>query len=72
MADITTPTWRDKHKIGEIMTRLGKHTRGEADMTQTQVAAARLYLDKTLPSLSSIDSNTTHGGKIEHVVTWSE
>lgn len=56
MADNTEPTWRSKHKIGAIMSRLDRHSGGELDMTATQVAAARLYLDKTLPSLSAVDS----------------
>lgn len=53
MADIETPVWRNKHKIGNIMSRLNKHAEGEIEMTSTQIQAAKLYLDKTLPSLTS-------------------
>lgn len=54
MADIETPTWRCKQKIGNLMTRLQKHGYGDISMTATQIAAAKLYLSKTLPDLQSI------------------
>jgi hypothetical protein len=53
MADIETPTWRCKSKIGNLMSRLEKHGQGEVEMTTSQIQAARLYLDKTLPSLAA-------------------
>lgn len=74
MADIETPRWRCKEKIGNLMSRLEKHGRGEVEMTTSQIQAARLYLDKTLPSLAA----TTHSGdsdkpiKHEHTVKWEE
>lgn len=54
MADIETPTWRCKQKIGAMMSRLEKHGQGEIEMTSSQIAAAKLYLSKTLPDLSSM------------------
>ncbi len=54
MADIETPRWRDKNKIGNIMSRLNKHAEGEIEMTTSQIQAAKLYLDKTLPNLASM------------------
>lgn len=54
MADIETPRWRDKNRIGNIMSRLNKHAEGEIEMTSTQISAAKLYLDKTLPSLANV------------------
>lgn len=35
------------------MSRLNQHAAGEIKLTTTQVAAIRLYLDKTLPSLAA-------------------
>jgi len=61
MADFEPPAWRCKNKIGNIMSRLNKHANGEVEMTATQITAAKLYLDKTLPSLSS----TQHSGDPE-------
>lgn len=61
MADIETPTWRCKSKIGNIMNRLNKHANGDIEMTASQISAAKLYLDKTLPSLAS----TQHSGDPE-------
>lgn len=52
MADIETPTWRNKQKIGQMMTRLQQHGFGELEMTNSQIQAAKLYLSKTLPDLN--------------------
>lgn len=54
MADIETPTWRCKQKIGSMMSRLQRHGEGEIEMTPTQIQAAKLYLSKTLPDLQSV------------------
>ena len=64
MADIETPRWRCKEKIGNMMSRLQKHGAGEIEMTQTQIAAAKLYLSKTLPDLQSIQ----HSGDADNPV----
>lgn len=53
MADIEQPVWRCKKRIGHLMARLNQHAAGEIELSNTQVAAIRLYLDKTLPSLAS-------------------
>lgn len=59
MADIETPTWRCKQKIGQMMTRLEQHGQGLIEMTPSQIQAAKLYLSKTLPDLA----RTEHTGK---------
>jgi hypothetical protein len=53
MANIEEPVWRCKKRIGNLMARLNQHAAGEIELTTTQVAAIRLYLDKTLPSLAA-------------------
>ena len=53
MANIEAPAWRCKERIGNLMKRLNQHASGEIELTTTQVAAIRLYLDKTLPSLAA-------------------
>lgn len=55
MANIETPTWRDKHKIGKLMSRIEQHANGEADMTSTQLKAAEIFLRKTLPDLNKTE-----------------
>lgn len=69
MADIETPTWRNKHKIGSMMTRLQKHGEGEIKMTATQIAAAKLFLSKTLPDLASIQMSGDPNGEPIKTVT---
>lgn len=66
------PEWNDKIKIGNLMARLNKHANGEIEMTPTQLAATKLFLEKTLPSLSSVANTQEHSGKIEHTVKWGE
>lgn len=60
MADIATPEWRDKNKIGNLMARLKKHADGEIEMTSTQLKAAEIFLRKTLPDLSSVAGSVDH------------
>lgn len=73
MADFEAPEWRNKNKIGNLMSRLQKHGDGEVEMTATQISAAKLYLSKTLPDLQSIqhsgdaDNPVKVDGKIEIV-----
>ena len=54
MADIETPRWRDKGRIGNLMSRLYRHAEGEIEMTATQIRAAEAYLKKTLPDVQSV------------------
>lgn len=54
------------------MARLNKHANGEIEMTPTQLAATRLYLEKTLASLSTVNGTQEHSGKVEHTVKWGE
>lgn len=55
MANIETPTWRDKHKIGQLMSRIERHANGEVEMTGTQLKAAEIFLRKTLPDLNKTE-----------------
>lgn len=69
MADIATPAWRDKNKIGNLMSRLQRHGEGEIEMTPSQIQAAKLYLSKTLPDLSSMTLQGDAEKPINHSVT---
>jgi len=46
---------RDKIKSGMIIGRLQKCVKGEITMSPSQVNAARILLNKTLPDLKSLD-----------------
>lgn len=48
---------RTKIKVSNIINRLQKHIAGEIELTSTQVASARILLDKTIsnaPNLAEI------------------
>ncbi len=55
------PAWRDKQKIGALMTRLRKHAEGEVEMSQSQINAAKLFLAKTLPDLARTEMTGLDG-----------
>lgn len=72
MADIETPRWRCKEKIGNLMSRLERHGQGEIEMTTSQIQAAKLYLSKTLPDLASMQHTGDAEKPIVHTVKWGE
>ena len=56
---------RTKIKIGNIIDRLEKHVAGEIEMSATQVASAKILLDKTMSNApTEIDQKTKHSGAI--------
>lgn len=72
MADIETPRWRDKIKVGAIMSRVQKHAAGEIEMSATQIRAAEIYLRKTVPDLSSMQHTGDKDKPIVHTVKWGD
>lgn len=56
---------RTKIKVGNIIDRLEKHIAGEIELSSTQVASARLLLDKTI-SNAPTDNNISGDVRI----TW--
>lgn len=59
------PAWKDKNRAGALMTRLEQHAKGEIELTQTQINAAKIVLSKVIPDLKSVE----HSGKVDHTVT---
>lgn len=43
-------------QVGVIIDRLAKASRGELDLTPTQIKASQILLDKSLPTLQAIES----------------
>ena len=66
-----TEKWRERIKTGVLIDRLVKHASGELELSTTQIQAARILLNKTLPDLRatehSMDEATT-----ELVVSWRQ
>ncbi len=50
-------TARSHIKVNRILEELTKHMAGEREMTSTQVRAAEILLNKSLPSLSSVEQS---------------
>jgi hypothetical protein len=44
-----------KIQASQLLNRLQKHAFGEVDMTPTQIAAAKICLDKSVPNLSAAE-----------------
>lgn len=57
--------WKERIKVGEIMSRLNRHVMGECEMKPSQINAARLLLAKVAPDLRSIE----HSGETNFLVT---
>lgn len=49
---------RRRVKVGMLVSRLEAASEGRVDMTPTQVAAAKILIDKCLPSLSAVEQTT--------------
>lgn len=55
---------REKIRVGAIVTRLTKHVEGKIELSATQVSAARILLDKSLPSLMATELTGEGGGPL--------
>lgn len=51
---------RKKIQAAQIINRLTQCVMGEVELTAAQVSAAKTLLDKSLPSLQSVESDNTH------------
>lgn len=49
---------RKRIKVGMLVSRLEAASEGRVDMSATQVAAAKILLDKAVPSLSAVEQTT--------------
>lgn len=54
--------WRASIRIGLIRNRLMKHFLGEIELSQTQLKAAEILINKTLPNMASVE----HTGEVTH------
>ena len=59
--------WRDSIRSGVLIKRLKDHACGKAEMTSTQIQAARILLSKTLPDLKAVDHSGDSGVTINVV-----
>jgi hypothetical protein len=50
-----TQAWRDRIRVGVLLTRLHDHAEGKIEMTPTQIKAAEILLKKAIPDLKQTD-----------------
>lgn len=55
---------RDRINTGILLKRLENHVVGKVKMTSTQVQAAKVLLNKTLPDLQSVQHSGPNSGPI--------
>jgi len=53
---------RSKIQAAYFINRLTQHVKGEVVMSDSQIKAAKILLDKSLPSLSDVKLDTGAGG----------
>jgi hypothetical protein len=46
---------RDKIQANQLINRLESHALGEVDLTQTQIRAIEILLNKTIPNLTAVE-----------------
>jgi hypothetical protein len=56
---------RERIQVGMLVTQLEKASQGEIDLSPTQVSAAKILLDKALPSLQAVEH--TEGNSFEQM-----
>lgn len=54
------PATRERIAVTQIVKRLNLAALGEVEMDGNQIAAARILLDKSLPSLASVEAHNTN------------
>jgi hypothetical protein len=54
-------SWRQKIKVSMLINRLQNHADGEVEMSATQIRAAEILLNKSLPNLSQATLDAGEG-----------
>jgi hypothetical protein len=61
---------RARIQTSQLVNRLNKIAKGEADCTPTQLRAAEILLKKSLPDLASVEHTGEGGGPMKMVIEW--
>jgi hypothetical protein len=56
---------RERIRTTMLVKRLEDHVLGECELSQTQISAIRMLLDRTLPVLSSVEVTGSEGGPLK-------
>lgn len=60
---------RARIQASQLINRLQRHVDGEVEMTQTQIRAAEILLNKSLPNLTASDVNLNNNVSLVDVLT---
>lgn len=63
---------RLKIQAAVLIDRLQKHVTGDAEMTPTQISAAKVLLDRSVPVLSQVQHTGDAEKPVEHVFRWQK
>lgn len=55
---------RERIKTTMLVERLHNHILGECELSQTQISAIRMLLDRTLPTLTSVEYSGKDGAAL--------
>ena len=61
---------RKKIQVSQIINRLQNHIAGKVDLSQSQVSAAKVLLDKAI-SNAPTEISGPEGGPVETVIRWA-
>lgn len=56
---------RQKIQAGVLIDRLQKHAQGKVEMTSSQIKAAEILLDRSVPKIAQIQHTGADGGAIQ-------
>lgn len=57
-----------KIQASQIINRLQNHIDGKIELSPTQVSAAKILLDRSVPTLSSVEMSGPEGGPLQAVI----
>ena len=63
---------RQKIQASVLIDRLHKHAEGELEMTPSQIKAAEILLDRSVPKLSQVQHSGDDEQPITHEFRWKQ
>lgn len=57
-------------RASQLLNRLTKHAKGEVEMSQSQVQAAKIVIGKEVPDLRAIEHSTDPDKPLKGVLVW--
>lgn len=64
--------WKDGIRASNVMRRLYDHCNGDAEMSMSQINAAKIILSKIVPDLARTELSGDPERPLKTVIQWSE